>query len=68
MKSHIIGLDIARFTAAAIVCAFHLTYWGNVSNGSTAEALQGAAWFPSLGVVTRYGWVGVEIFFVISGL
>lgn len=67
VSSHVPGIDALRFFAALLVCFFHLTYWGNAADGTTADALQGAAKFARLGEYTRSGWVGVEIFFVISG-
>ncbi|QDP96560.1 acyltransferase [Microlunatus elymi] len=57
------GLDGLRFIAAAGVVAYHYTgkaigYWGHVAP---------AAKFPSLNELTRYGFIGVEFFFMISG-
>lgn len=66
-SSQITGIDLIRFLSAVSVCAFHLTYWGGIPGTSTAQALQGAATFPAIGMFTRSGWVGVEVFFVISG-
>src|SRR6185437_224924 len=45
----LVGLDLIRFSAAAMVVAFHL--------------FAGTALAPN----TRWGWVGVEVFFVLSG-
>jgi len=67
VSTQIVGIDILRFLAAGLVCAFHFTYWGNVPGSTTAEALQHAAAYPAIDWFTRSGWVGVEIFFVISG-
>ncbi len=61
-KSHLFGLDLLRLFAAALVVFNHF--------GAFSEALPdvGAPFaFPSLNFMTRFGWVGVEIFFVISG-
>ncbi len=66
--SQIVGLDLLRLAAALMVTVYHLTYleWANPHARGTAAAapfLAYAGW-------TRYvdtGWVGVQIFFVISG-
>jgi peptidoglycan/LPS O-acetylase OafA/YrhL len=47
------------------VCGFHLTYWRTVEG--TAGAPQDATSFPELARFFKSGWVGVQIFFVISG-
>jgi peptidoglycan/LPS O-acetylase OafA/YrhL len=61
----LLALDALRFGAAAAVLLYHFTatstatrYWGGVP---------GAELFPTINHVTRYGWLAVELFFVISG-
>ncbi|MGU3316910.1 acyltransferase family protein [Sphingomonas sp. M6A6_1c] len=67
-SSQIVGLDLLRLMAALMVTVYHLTYleWANPhSRGAEAAAL-----FRVYSGWTRYvdtGWVGVQIFFVISG-
>ncbi|MDO7867338.1 acyltransferase family protein [Nocardioides jiangxiensis] len=61
-RSRLRGLDGLRFLAAAVVVGYHYTgidrdYWGRPPS----------AVFPTLNHVTRYGYLGVELFFVISG-
>ncbi|GGR46963.1 peptidoglycan/LPS O-acetylase OafA/YrhL [Nocardioides luteus] len=56
------ALDALRFIAAAVVVGYHLTgiatsYWGVAPREV----------FPTLNHVTRYGYLGVELFFIISG-
>jgi peptidoglycan/LPS O-acetylase OafA/YrhL len=61
----LLAVDGLRFGAAAAVVLYHFTatstvtrYWGGTP---------GAELFPLLNGVTRYGWLAVELFFVISG-
>src|SRR5690606_37666635 len=60
----LVAMDGLRFGAAAAVLLYHFTatstvasYWGTVPERA----------FPVLNEVTRYGWLGVELFFMISG-
>jgi exopolysaccharide production protein ExoZ len=49
------GIDIIRFFSALSVVGFHLAYLTDV------------AVFKPIWAVTWFGWIGVEVFFVISG-
>ncbi|GAA1430768.1 acyltransferase [Microlunatus lacustris] len=56
------ALDGLRFVAAGAVMLFHYTaaeklLWGNPSRLE----------FPTMNLLTRYGYLGVQLFFVISG-
>ena len=65
---HYVGLDVLRFIAAALVMGFHLSYWSWVPVMSTPKLISGAPYqFEETNFLTWFGWVGVEIFFVISG-
>lgn len=55
------ALDLFRFFAALIVVVFHYTYNGFGEDWSPALA------FPEVSAVTRYGYLGVQLFFMISG-
>lgn len=55
------ALDLLRFLAASAVMVYHYTYNGPVLQHWFAGA------FASIAPVTRYGWLGVELFFLISG-
>jgi len=62
------GIDAVRFASALLVAFFHLGFscWASPTSGA-AEALRGAYALPQLAEWTWFGWIGVEIFFVISG-
>jgi peptidoglycan/LPS O-acetylase OafA/YrhL len=66
-------LDPLRFGAALSVAVFHLTFWSwawssiiGVPPGFE-HYVAADVQFPSAAPFTWFGWVGVEIFFVISG-
>jgi peptidoglycan/LPS O-acetylase OafA/YrhL len=64
----IAGLDLIRFAAALMVAWFHLAYWSWFRpEGPIAKVAGGAVYLPDLAPSAWWGWVGVEIFFVISG-
>jgi peptidoglycan/LPS O-acetylase OafA/YrhL len=52
-QRQIVGLDLIRFGAALLVMSYHLLY----------KSRQ----VPSLYPATWFGWIGVDIFFVLSG-
>lgn len=60
----LVGIDILRFLAAGYVTLFHLgaAVWLSPIS-SSFEAVP----FPELLPVARHGWIGVEVFFMISG-
>jgi peptidoglycan/LPS O-acetylase OafA/YrhL len=54
-------IDLLRFIAALAVVLFHFTFRGyHADNLSPIE-------YPILGEVFKYGYLGVELFFIISG-
>ena len=71
MKNHFPLLDPLRFGAALGVAIFHQMFWSWawVSIGIPVFQRYVAAdvLYPSAAPFTWFGWVGVEIFFVISG-
>jgi peptidoglycan/LPS O-acetylase OafA/YrhL len=54
-------IDLLRFLAAMAVLLFHYTF-----RGYAADDLNPVA-YPLLGSVFKYGYLGVELFFMISG-
>lgn len=55
------ALDLLRLLAVAAVVLYHYGFNGPTSNGTTYVAL------PSLGALAQYGYLGVQLFFVVSG-
>ena len=65
---HIVGLDLIRFVSAAMVMLFHLGFWSWAAPFGTIRGLMpNLPTFPELTPVAWVGWVGVEVFFVLSG-
>jgi peptidoglycan/LPS O-acetylase OafA/YrhL len=61
-RPRLAALDGLRFVAAVAVMLFHYTaaeklLWGNPSRLE----------FPTMNLLTRYGYLGVQLFFIISG-
>lgn len=65
LSKQIVGLDGLRLLAACLVLAFHLLFaiWIPGANRRVPHT----ALFDPLQPFVTFGWVGVEIFFVISG-
>lgn len=55
MKNYFYGIDAVRFLAALSVVGFHLGYLTDIAD------------FRLIWPITWLGWIGVEVFFVISG-
>src|SRR4051812_23206228 len=65
-SSYVGGLDLIRFFAASLVLMFHLAFFSWGSSAGLNYRLAGAPTSPEL-VFMNAGWVGVEVFFVLSG-
>lgn len=65
LDRHLHGLDIIRFVAAMLVVYFHFGLFSDAKPDFPA-AQQDRAW-PWMDHLTGNGWVGVQVFFVISG-
>lgn len=62
------GIDILRFLAAVLVMFYHYGFWvWAFPEGVSARATGGIPPHPEIGGLVQFGWVGVQIFFVISG-
>jgi peptidoglycan/LPS O-acetylase OafA/YrhL len=60
-QSRVPGLDLLRLVAVAAVVFYHYGFWGPASNGVPQVAL------PYFASYAQYGFLGVPIFFTISG-
>jgi peptidoglycan/LPS O-acetylase OafA/YrhL len=54
-------LDVLRLVAVAAVVVYHFGFWGPAAHGVTQVAI------PSLVSFAQYGFLGVPVFFIISG-
>jgi peptidoglycan/LPS O-acetylase OafA/YrhL len=54
-------IDLFRFVAALSVVLFHYTFRGH------AQGEKSILSFPELGTIFKYGYLGVDLFFMISG-
>lgn len=54
-------IDLLRFLAALVVVFFHYAFRGTAADDRTIMA------YPLLAPVAKYGYLGVELFFLISG-
>ena len=64
----ILGLDLIRFAAAFGVMIYHFAFcsWANPSSPARTLSETFSAYEP-LKAFTDFGWIGVQLFFVISG-
>lgn len=63
-KPRLYVVDLLRFGAAVLVLSYHLfrlDIWGAEETGL------GNPWLDALSKIPDYGWMGVELFFMISG-
>lgn len=68
MRKHIYALDGVRFLAAFAVLLFHLVFYAWASIDSSIEDMfDHAIAYKRLVGFSWFGWVGVEVFFVLSG-
>jgi peptidoglycan/LPS O-acetylase OafA/YrhL len=63
------GVDIVRFISALLVVFYHLGFGSWAKPGSNAARIIGHNFaMPTVGWIGVVGWVGVQIFFVVSGV
>lgn len=68
-KAPIYGLDLARFIAALAVVFYHLGFKPfGVETNALHQQIGGPISLPSWWASTFWGWIGVQVFFVISGV
>lgn len=63
---HLVGLDLLRFAAAGLVAAHHFGF-AHFANSGPLTGLISEQAAVGLGRGLHFGWIGVEVFFVISG-
>lgn len=64
------GIDLVRFCAAVFVVFFHYAYWSwndKLYPTGIRAVVDHPTTYPELIPFSWWGWVGVEVFFVISG-
>ncbi|ASG74937.1 acyltransferase [Salmonella enterica] len=61
IKNRINEIDLLRFVAAMAVVFFHYAFRGYAADGMSIMP------YPSLAPVSKYGFLGVQLFFMISG-
>ncbi len=67
-KNNFAGVDFLRCFAALLVCGFHIAFMSQTAPASSAALISGQHFNYAEGyALTSVGWVGVQIFFVISG-
>ena len=67
-RAQVVGIDILRFFAAVLVFWYHLTFasWTFAASFSRDIGVDFSG-LSGLRPYAEFGWIGVEIFFVISG-
>jgi peptidoglycan/LPS O-acetylase OafA/YrhL len=66
-KRQILGLDVLRFSAALLVMWYHLAYGSWTFDAQFSQQIGDFSVLSGLGPFAEFGWIGVDIFFVISG-
>ncbi len=67
-RNSLIALDLLRFVAASLVMLFHYyAVWLHDQDPLVLRLLDGVARIRPTDWITPHGWVGVPIFFVLSG-
>jgi len=61
MRKRVYEVDLLRFIGAFMILLFHYTFRGYAADHMTAMP------YPYLRCCTKYGYVGVDLFFIVSG-
>ena len=68
-QQHVIAVDLVRFVAAVLVLLSHLAFSIGDRTDSRPYQLSGGTFSQALlPWLSFYGWIGVQVFFVISGI
>ena len=67
--NYLYGVDLIRFGSALLVAFFHLGYscWASPTSGGV-KFNAGSYSLPNIAYLIWFGWIGVQIFFVVSGV
>lgn len=60
-KTRLTEIDLLRFAAAVAVVIFHLAFRGAAADGLSTFS------YPAIAEAAKYGYLGVDLFFMISG-
>jgi peptidoglycan/LPS O-acetylase OafA/YrhL len=66
-SNQIVGIDLLRFCAAFMVMVYHLAFWSWNANGTAHKVIGTPHSYFEAEPYAWFGWIGVQIFFAISG-
>lgn len=67
VQARLISADLLRIFSAFIVALFHLAFWSGQKDTTPGSIIKGLAAYPELAPFSSFGFMGVNLFFVLSG-
>lgn len=61
------GIELLRFFCACAVLIWHYQHFSYVANAAADFSAERQPWYGALGLLYRYGFYGVQVFWCISG-